>query len=205
MTATIMGTFRFLLQCIPTLRSGLSDFSTFDLIAATYWTDLDQRHLRAKSEQNFLRFGGVGVVSVLVKPLLQRPRHVLQSLTLVSHFPPAGTTPIERKNIIRKITRRGKKGTTFMHRPFRSLPAATESAAHACKRHHYFWLAWRRVWFENQRIETYFSHKSEPEFCCLWTSTSLAQLQGSMCCLLVVRHEENTFYSVPFSHSARCN
>lgn len=134
MTAT-MGKFRFLLQCMPALRSVFSDFSTFDLIAAAYCTDLDQRHLRAKSEQNFLRFGGVGVVSVLVEPLLQRPRHVLQSLTLVSHFPPAGTTPIERKNIIRKTTRRGNKGTTFtfMHRLFQFFPAATESAAHACK------------------------------------------------------------------------
>lgn len=147
MTATTMGKFRFLLQCMPALRRGFSDFSTFDLIAATYWTDLDQRHLRAKSEQNFLRFGGVGVVSVLVEPLLQRPRHVLQSLTLVSHFPPAGTTPIERKNIIRKTTRRVNKLTTFtfMHRLFQSLPAATESAAYACKWHSYFWLAWRRV------------------------------------------------------------
>lgn len=135
MTATTMGKFCFLLQWMPTLRSGFSDFSTFDLIATTYWTDLDQRHLRAKSEQNFLRFGGVGVVSVLVEPLLQRPRHVLQSLTLVSHLPPAGTTPIERKNIIRKTTRRGKQGTTFtfMHRSFQSLPAATEFAAHAYK------------------------------------------------------------------------
>lgn len=103
-----MGKFRFLLQCMPALRSGFSDFSTFDLIAATYWTDLDQRHLRAKSEQNFLRFGGVGVVSVLVEPLLQRPRHVLKSLTFVSHFPPTGMTPIERNNIIRKTTQRGQ-------------------------------------------------------------------------------------------------
>lgn len=128
---TTMGKFCFLLQCMPALRSGFSDFSTFDLIASTYWTDLDQRHLRAKSEQNFLRFGGVGVVSVLVQPLLQRPCHVLQSLTLVSHFPPAGTTPIERKNIIRKTT-------ICMYRPFQSSPAATESAAYACTWHHYF-------------------------------------------------------------------
>lgn len=58
---------------------------------------LHQRHLRAKRQQDFLRFGGIGVVSMLVEPLLQRPRHVLQGLALVSHFTPAGTTPIERE------------------------------------------------------------------------------------------------------------
>lgn len=36
MTATTMGGFRFLRQCMLALRSRFSDFSTFDLIAATY-------------------------------------------------------------------------------------------------------------------------------------------------------------------------
>lgn len=67
------------------------------LMAAAYWVYLDQRHLRAKREQDFLSFGRVGVVSMLVEPLLQRSRHVLQSLALVSHFTPAGTTPIGTK------------------------------------------------------------------------------------------------------------
>lgn len=66
-------------------------------MAVAYWAYLDQRHLRAKSEQDFLSFGRVGVVSMLVEPLLQGPRHVLQSLTLVSHFTSTGTTPNGRK------------------------------------------------------------------------------------------------------------
>lgn len=59
------------------------------------WTHLDQRHLRAESQQDLLGLGGVGVVPVLVEPLLERPRHVLQGLALVSHFAAAGTTPAE--------------------------------------------------------------------------------------------------------------
>ncbi len=61
------------------------------------WTHLDQGHLRAEGQQDFLGLGGVGVVSVLVEPLLERPRHVLQGLTLVSHFTAAGTTPEEEQ------------------------------------------------------------------------------------------------------------
>lgn len=60
------------------------------------WTHLDQRHLWAESQQNFLCLCGVGVVSVLVEPLLERSRHVLQGLALVSHFTAAGTTPVEQ-------------------------------------------------------------------------------------------------------------
>lgn len=59
------------------------------------WTHLDQRHLRAKGQQNFLGLGGVGVVPVLVEPLLEWPRHVLQGLALVPHFTAARTTPVE--------------------------------------------------------------------------------------------------------------
>lgn len=58
-------------------------------------THLDQGHLRAEGQQDLLGLGGVGVVSVLVEPLLERPRHVLQGLALVSHFAAAGTTPVE--------------------------------------------------------------------------------------------------------------
>lgn len=56
-------------------------------------THLHQRHLGAEGQQDFFRLGGVGVVAVLVEPLLQRPRHVLQGLTLVSHFAAVGTNP----------------------------------------------------------------------------------------------------------------
>lgn len=58
---------------------------------------LDQSHLRAERQQDFLRLGRVRVVSVLVEPLLERPRHVLQSLALVSHFAAAGTTPVHQQ------------------------------------------------------------------------------------------------------------
>lgn len=111
MTPTAVGKSHFVLQYMKTLCTYFQIFLLLHLIAATHWTHLDQRHLRAKGEQDFLGFGGVGVVPMLVEPLLQWPRHVLQSLTLVSHFPPAGTTPIERKNIIRKAPWRGKKVT----------------------------------------------------------------------------------------------
>lgn len=50
--------------------------------------------MRAEGQQDLLGLGGVGVVSVLVEPLLERPRHVLQGLALVSHFAAAGTTPV---------------------------------------------------------------------------------------------------------------
>lgn len=78
-------------------------------MAAAYWAYLDQRHLRAKSEQDFLRFGRVGVVSMLVEPLLQWPRHVLQSLTFVSHFTPARTTPVRRQTSSEKQISKKKK------------------------------------------------------------------------------------------------
>lgn len=32
---------------------------------------------------------------MLVEPLLERPRHILQGLALVSHFAAAGSTPVE--------------------------------------------------------------------------------------------------------------
>ena len=60
-------------------------------------THLNQGHLRAEGQQDFLRLGGVGVVSVLVEPLLERPRHILQGLALVSHFTTAGTTTLEEQ------------------------------------------------------------------------------------------------------------
>lgn len=60
-------------------------------------THLDQGHLRAESQEDFLCLGGVGVVSMLVEPLLEWPRHVLQGLTLVSNFATTGTTPVEKQ------------------------------------------------------------------------------------------------------------
>ena len=54
---------------------------------------LHQRHVRAQRQQHLLRLGGVGVVPVLVEPVLQRPGHVLQNLTLVTNFDPAETRP----------------------------------------------------------------------------------------------------------------
>lgn len=61
------------------------------------YTHLDQGHLRAESQEDFLCLGRVGVVSVLVEPLLEWPRHVLQGLALVSNFAATGTTPEEKK------------------------------------------------------------------------------------------------------------
>lgn len=55
-------------------------------------THLDQSHLGAEGQEDFLRLGWVGVVSVLVEPLFEGPRHVLQGLALVSHFASAGAT-----------------------------------------------------------------------------------------------------------------
>lgn len=105
-TATTVGKSHFLpYRMLCTLQFQLY-FLLLHLMAAAYWAYLDQRHLRAESEQDFLSFGRVGVVSMLVEPLLQRPRHVLQSLTLVSHFTPAGTTPIGRKTSPEKHIRR---------------------------------------------------------------------------------------------------
>lgn len=102
--------------------------------AAACWAYLYQRHLWAESEQDFLGFGGVGVVSMLIEPLLQRPRHVLQSLTLVSHFPPAGTTPIGRKTSSENHISKEKKGVKKLHISVyvdcsNLLTAATKSAA----------------------------------------------------------------------------
>lgn len=56
--------------------------------------------MRAEGQQDFLRLGRVGVVSVLVEPLLERPRHVLQGLALVSYFTAAGTTAVEESGIM---------------------------------------------------------------------------------------------------------
>lgn len=65
---------------------------------------LHQRHLRAESQEYLLRLGGVRVVTVLVKPLLEGPCHVLQGLSLVPHLPAglpgpgaAGEKPGERR------------------------------------------------------------------------------------------------------------
>ena len=48
---------------------------------------LHERHLRAERQENLLGLGGIWVVAVLVQPLLQGPRHVLQRLPLVPHLP----------------------------------------------------------------------------------------------------------------------
>lgn len=47
---------------------------------------LHQRHLGAEGQEYLLGLGGVRVVTVLVKPLLEGSRHVLQSLALVPHL-----------------------------------------------------------------------------------------------------------------------
>lgn len=58
---------------------------------------LHQGHLGAEGQQNLLGLGGVGVVAVLVEPLLERPRHVLQRLPLVPHLPAALPRPAAEK------------------------------------------------------------------------------------------------------------
>lgn len=58
---------------------------------------LHQGHLGAEGQQNLLRLGGVRVVAVLVEPLLERPRHVLQRLPLVPHLPAALPRPARRR------------------------------------------------------------------------------------------------------------
>lgn len=58
---------------------------------------LHQGHLRAEGQQNLLGLGGVGVVAVLVEPLLERPRHVLQRLPLVPHLAAALPRPAAEK------------------------------------------------------------------------------------------------------------
>lgn len=61
------------------------------------WSHLNQRHLGAECQEDFLCLGGVGIVPVLVEPLLERPRHVLQGLTFVSDFTTTGTTPVKKR------------------------------------------------------------------------------------------------------------
>lgn len=58
---------------------------------------LHQGHLGAEGQQNLLGLGGVWVVAVLVEPLLERPRHVLQRLPLVPHLPAALPRPAAEK------------------------------------------------------------------------------------------------------------
>lgn len=58
---------------------------------------LHQGHLGAKGQQDLLGLGGVGVVPVLVEPLLEWPRHVLQRLPLVPHLPAALPRPAAEK------------------------------------------------------------------------------------------------------------
>lgn len=139
------------LPLIACFAHGVFSFS-FQLLhsmAATYWAYLDQRHLRAKSEQDFLRFGWVGVVSMLVEPLLQRPRHVLQSLTFVSDFTPAGTTPIGRKTSSEKqISKKKKKkeGEKVLRFWTRRLFKSFNCGIQICSRtRHYTRLAWQEA------------------------------------------------------------
>lgn len=58
---------------------------------------LYQGHLGAEGQQDLLGLGGVGVVTVLVEPLLERPRHVLQRLPLVPHLAAALPSPAAEK------------------------------------------------------------------------------------------------------------
>lgn len=137
-TATTVGKSHFLpYRMLCTLHFQLY-FLLLHLMAAAYLAYLDQRHLRAESEQDFLSFGRVGVVSMLVEPLLQRPRHVLQSLTLVSHFTPAGTTPIGRKNIIRKAHQKENKKECekVLHFCIRRLFQSFNCCTQICSRTH---------------------------------------------------------------------
>lgn len=58
--------------------------------AVTY---LDERHVRAQSQEDLLRLGGVGVVPVFVQPVFEWPGHVLQHLSLVADFDATQTRP----------------------------------------------------------------------------------------------------------------
>lgn len=58
---------------------------------------LHQGHLGAEGQQDLLGLGGVGIVAVLVEPLLERPRHVLQRLPLVPHLATALPSPAAEK------------------------------------------------------------------------------------------------------------
>lgn len=76
--------------------------SPFFLPISPSETHLHQRHLGAEGQQDFFRLGGVGVVPVFVEPLLERPRHVLQGLALVSHFAAVGTNPVRGRRTVLK-------------------------------------------------------------------------------------------------------
>lgn len=62
-------------------------------------TYLDKRHVRAQGQEDLLGLGGVGVVPVFVQPVLERPGHVLQHLSLVADFDATQTRPGRIKGI----------------------------------------------------------------------------------------------------------